>query len=321
MKNSLWLLTYLWFGSSIILAQIPNDSDLMSSTESEYSTGLIELEALQKVSDTKPKQKESYEKKPSNPEIPLLYNQPIDGSYKRHIALNRKPLPYPNIREADVFWQKRIWREVDIRQKMNHTFVHPHDPFVNVLMDIAAQKVDALIFSDESFKNPIHILEVKKSLGLTDTIIVIDPKTYQEYTEIVTNEFNWQNIETFRFKEDWIFDENTSRMHVRILGIAPILNVVDDDGNNRGQRALFWAYYPSFRKYLVNVETFNRQNDGVRLTWDDILEARMFASHIVKESNIFDRRIKDYAVGKDALMESQRIHQELFEKEHNLWSY
>ncbi|MGB0932131.1 MAG: hypothetical protein ACPGVB_15210, partial [Chitinophagales bacterium] len=81
------------------------------------------------------------------------------------------------------------------------------------------------------------------------------------------------------------------------------------------------AYYPSFRKYLVNIKTFNRKNDGVRLTWDDILEARMFASNIIKESNIFDRRIKDYAVGKDALMEAERIHRELFEKEHNLWSY
>lgn len=315
------LLFCLWFGTSVISAQIPNDLNLMLTDEPEYSKGLVELNPLQNVSDTQPKQKESYaeEEKPETPKPQS--NKVVDGAYTRYIAKERKPLPYPNIREADVFWQKRIWREVDIRQKMNQTFVHPHDPFVNVLMDIAAQKEDALIFSDEKFEQPVHILEVKKSLGLTDTIMVIDPKTYQEYTEIVTNEFNWQNIETFRFKEDWIFDEGTSRMHVRILGIAPILNVMDEDGNNRGQRALFWAYYPSFRKYLVNIETYNRKNDGVRLTWDDILEARMFASNIVKESNIFDRRIKDYAVGKDALMEAERIRNELFEKEHNLWSY
>lgn len=316
------LLSLVWFGASILSAQTFDNLNIGQEYPSQFSTGLVELQPLQNVSEKNPtsNQKESYSST-STSSPPLLYNQPMDGAYHRHISLKKKPLPYPHIREADVFWQKRIWREVDIRQKMNQTFVHPKDPFVNVLMDIAAQKEDAYIFADEKFEQPVDILQVKKSLGLTDTILVIDPKTYQEYTEIVTNEFNWQSVETFRLKEDWIFDENTSRMHVRILGIAPIVTVMDEDGNERGQRALFWAYYPSFRKYLINIETFNRQNDGVRLTWDDILEARMFASHIVKESNIFDRRIKDYAVGKDALIEAERIQQEMFEREHNLWSY
>ncbi|MFK7905076.1 MAG: gliding motility protein GldN [Chitinophagales bacterium] len=316
MNKSLLVLTFLCFNANAIVAQ---DTDLLLLS-SDFSSELVELNPTAKSEDTqaKEKEKESY----AEIETPKpKKNKVVDGAYVRYIAKDRKPLPYPYIREADVFWQKRIWRELDIRQKINQTFVEPKDPFVNVLMDIAAQKEDAYIFADEDFKTPANVLEVKKSLGLTDTIMVIDPKTYQEYTEIVTNEFNWQSVETFRFKEDWIFDENTSRMHVRILGIAPVMDVVDEDGNLRGQRTLFWAYYPSFRKYLVNIETFNRKNDGVRLTWDDILEARMFASNIVKESNIFDRRIKDYAVGKDALIESERIKQELFEKEHNLWSY
>ena len=316
--NQSLLLTFLLYLSisSPIFAQ--GEIELLSN--SNFSTGLVELHPPKNTGDTPKPPKESYEKETST-SPKKLPSRIIDGAYVRHIAQERKPLPYPNIREADVFWQKRIWREVSIHQKMNQNFAHPHDPFVNVLMDIAEQKEDAYIFADEDFKTPVSVLEVKKSLGLTDTILVLDPETYQEYTEIVTNEFNWQSVETFRFKEDWIFDENSSRMHIRILGIAPVMDVVDDNGDIRGQRALFWAYYPSFRKYLVNIETFNRFNDGIRLTWDDILEARMFASNIVKESNIYDHRIKDYAVGKDALLESERIKQELMEMEHNLWSY
>ncbi len=320
MKKQIMLLSFVWIGGAIFSIQAQNSASQETLVNLQFSTGLVESNSLQKTSNTPKSQKESYT--PPKTEQPQKQAKAIiDGAYVRYIAQERKPLPYPPIREADVFWQKRIWRELDLQQKMNQTFIHPKDPFVNVLMDIAAQKNDAYLFADESFETPIDLLEVKKSLGLTDTIIVLDPKTYQEYTEIITNELNWQSIETFRFKEDWIFDEATSRMHVRILGIAPIVNVLDDEGNQRGQRALFWAYYPSFRKYLVNVETFNRSNDGVRLTWDDILEARMFASNIVKESNIYDRRIKDYAVGKDALLEAERIKQELMEMEYNLWSY
>ncbi len=268
--------------------------------------------------DTKPK-KESY--RPESPEKQAGQPKVIDGIYERTIAKERKILPYEDIREADVFWQKRIWRLIDTRQKMNEIFVAPNAPFIKILLDIVKNQEDAYIFTDEDFASPTNIQEVEQTLGSIDTIMVVDPVTHKEEMQVVTNEFNWEAVQSYRLKEDWVFDEESSRMIVRILGIAPIMDVIDDNGNYRGQRAMFWAYYPSFRKYLVKHETFNRQNDGVRLTWEDVLEARMFASFIVKESNIQDKRIKDYATGRDALMESERIKHELFEKEHNLWSY
>lgn len=107
----------------------------------------------------------------------------------------------------------------------------------------------------------------------------------------------------------------------RILAIAPIREVTDANGNYRGEQAMFWAYFPAFRPYLAKYETFNPLNDSQRLTWLDLLEMRMFASNIVKESNVLDQRISDYAMGRDALLESDRIKTNLMEFEHNLWSY
>jgi hypothetical protein len=51
------------------------------------------------------------------------------------------------------------------------------------------------------------------------------------------------------------------------------------------------------------------------------MESRMFSSYVIKESNVFDRRISEYASGIDALMESERVRNEIFEKEHDMWSY
>jgi hypothetical protein len=48
---------------------------------------------------------------------------------------------------------------------------------------------------------------------------------------------------------------------------------------------------------------------------------RLFSSYIMKESNLQDRRIQDYKNGRDALMESEKIKKEIFEKEHGLWQY
>ena len=39
------------------------------------------------------------------------------------------------------------------------------------------------------------------------------------------------------------------------------------------------------------------------------------------ESNIMNRQISDYMIGLDALLEADRIQEEIFNIEHDLWEY
>ena len=62
------------------------------------------------------------------------------------------------------------------------------------------------------------------------------------------------------------------------------------------------------------------------MTWQELLETRFFASYIIKESNPLDLRIKDMYPdderdGITRLLESERIKNELFNFEHDLWEY
>ena len=58
------------------------------------------------------------------------------------------------------------------------------------------------------------------------------------------------------------------------------------------------------------------------MSWEDVFEARLFSSYIIKESNVYDRRIKDYKSNPMALLlESDKIKKGLFNFEHDLWSY
>ncbi len=243
-----------------------------------------------------------------------------DGIYNKITALEREILPYAPLREADVFWQKRIWRVIDLGQKMNQTFRYNSDPFLNILLDVA-QKPNVRLYLDDGFKQPVTYADVEKATGRIDTITVVDPVTYEESKKIVKNDFNWESVTKFRLKEDWIFDKQSSKMIVRIIGIAPIQEVYDENDNYRGDRALFWAYYPDLRSYLVKHEAFNPFNDSNRLSWDDIFEMRYFSSFIMKESNVLDRRISDYATDRDALLESEDIKNKILEYEENLWQY
>ncbi len=244
----------------------------------------------------------------------------LDGAYQKIAETEREILPYPYLREADIFWQKRIWRVINTQEKMNQVFSYPLRPFISVLLD-AAQKPGVRLYMSDDFKEPISYADVEQRMGGIDTITVIDPVTYEETRKIVKNDFNWESVTRFRIKEDWVFDKQTSTMIVRILGIAPIREVYDENDNYRGEQAMFWAYYPDLRPYLIKQETFNRFNDSNRLTWDDIFEMRYFSSYIMKESNILDRRIQDYATDRDALLESEQIKLKILEKEESLWQY
>ena len=73
---------------------------------------------------------------------------------------------------------------------------------------------------------------------------------------------------------------------------------------------------------LINAPVFNLvKNDAERRTYDDVFWKRMFSSTIIKEANVFDRSINQYMIGLDALLEANRIKEEIFNLEHDLWEY
>ena len=148
----------------------------------------------------------------------------LDGVYEPTIIKEKRVLQHDHIREADVFWQKRIWRVIDVREKMNKSFVYPEDPFINIILNAAKEeKIKLYSVIDDKFTTELTPGEAASIGASVDTIITFDPETFAETMKIVRNELNWENIKRFRLKEDWFFDEETSTMQVRILGIAPSL--------------------------------------------------------------------------------------------------
>jgi len=233
---------------------------------------------------------------PANFEEGQFVKEPLvqDGIYEKIRVKERQVLKYDDIREADVLWSKRIWRVIDTREKMNLTFAYPDQPFVGILLDILNKSDKAKIFVDDDFTMEATAEEVMGRLGATETIEVYNPVTEEMETTIVNNDFNPELITKIRLKEDWVFDEEASNMVVRILAIAPIMDVYDDNDNFRGEQAMFWIYYPSIRQDLARYEAYNQFNDAQRMTWEDLLEMRYFSSYIYKEGNVRDMRIKDY---------------------------
>ena len=248
---------------------------------------------------------------------------PLDDIVEKRLVEERRVLPYQPLREADVFWEKRIWRVIDIREKMNLPFAYPEKPFFTIVMEAAMNgEIGAYRVNDyDKFDSRLQPDEVASMGSNIDTVITFDPETYEEQVQVVRNDLNPEDVKQFRVKEVFFFDEETSTMQVRILGIAPLLDVKDDNGNFRFTKPMFWIYYPECRELFARHKVFNPGNDADLGTWEDLFERRYFSSYIMKESNVYNRRIEDYLTGLDILMEADKIKQEIFNYEHDLWSY
>ena len=261
----------------------------------------------------------------SDPDDPAQADEdrPLDGAYEKSILVEKRVLPYDHIREADVqMFQRRIWRVIDIREKMNLPFAYPERPFFTILQEAAEnEEIQVYGTEDDKFSFKLSPQEVMSMGASIDTVITFDPVTYEEKTQIVRNELNPADIKRFRLKEDWFFDEETSTLQVRILGIAPLKEEYDENGELKYEYPMFWIYYPDARKVLAHEKAYTYGNDASPLSWEDIFEMRFFSSYIYKESNVFDRPLKEYLSGVDLLMEADRIKQEIFNYEHDLWTY
>ena len=248
---------------------------------------------------------------------------PLDGIVQRKLILDKQLLPWEPIREADILWSKRVWRVIDVREKINLPFIYPEMPFFTILQN-GIQKdssIRAYKAENDKFHYKLSAKDLQNLLNTVDTIQQLDPTTYETKLKIVYNTLNPKDITRYRLKEDWYFDRQQSVLKVRILGIAPLKDVKDDMGQFMYEQPLFWIRYPDCREYLARNRAFIEGNDSNPMSWEDLFEQRRFSSYVTKESNVHNRRLQEYLQGVDLLLEGEKIKAEIFNYEHDLWSY
>jgi len=238
------------------------------------------------------------------------------------------PIPWQSIREEDLQWKKRVWREISTLEKQNLAFSYAGDEhtgggmLIEILIDaIKTGKIRAYANTDDRFTTLFTREQLEERIrGRADTYRLIDPIPDTEIVKVIYRDFNPAAITKYRLIEDWMFDNNTGQMVVRIAGIAPVRDIYGE--NN-------WLYYPEIRNLLAGYEAVNPANDVQRETWVDYLESRRFASRITKVSNPYGSVAGSYGESfaeqgmtpMEALYEGERAANELVNKEHDMWEY
>src|SRR3989339_1383898 len=71
----------------------------------------------------------------TNDTKPKPAEKPLDGYYQKTNIISAKVAPYASLRESDVMFSKRVWREIDVRDKVNMIFASPKARLITILTD------------------------------------------------------------------------------------------------------------------------------------------------------------------------------------------
>ncbi len=246
------------------------------------------------------------------------------------------PLEYEHLRWDDALYAEKVWRELDLREKMNQTFRYNmqedngDQAFISILLK-ALKDGKMMAFRDERFTQPMTWADLQGVMGggagadTTPVYNVNDPSKIDKYV-ITQKTFNPKDVMKLRMKEEWVFDRESSRMFCRIVGLCPLRTLFfEGTKRERGVEPMFWIYYPDFRNTLATYSVYNPKNMGTgRMTWEELFEARMFSSYVIKSSldnpsnKMIAQMMKDPIL---RLLEGDNIRERMFNFEQDLWSY
>ncbi len=264
--------------------------------------------------------------------------QSFGDIYTKQMPHNQK-VNYTYLNESDVIWSKRLYRIIDLMEKMNLNLYYPSLKYDAAITRFTSEMSDGRMYFSGILLNEI----LSGNVSVTDGDAMSVPTTYNdiaakmnrdtltiavvgadgmEHDSTVTNMENPADIKQLMLLEEWFFDKKHSKLDVRIIGICPIYMGYDPITARLVKRRLFWIRYEDVRQALAQSEAFNSFNDAQRISFEDLMLQRRFNGYIVAESNVYDdRSINQYKMGPSQIFEAERIKNEIFNFEQDLWEY
>ncbi len=217
---------------------------------------------------------------------PCVQNRVI-AQNKGNKTKSVNPIPWAPIRDADMLWKKRVWREIQVYEQNNAPMRSGRaDALASILLSgIRSGAIKAYADGDTAFTTPLNPAALDALTSCDATSLSRNTRYFLNYhskhptdstiydTSIISSCDYPQQVEFFEIKEDWIFDRHKGQMIVRIDALGPAGYV------NGLKKTLFWLHYPDIRKYMDSFEVFNDAQKA-NLSWDEYFESRQFSSKI-----------------------------------------
>ena len=257
--------------------------------------------------------------------------------YQQGLVVGKRAMPYANLRELDVLWKMVIWRQIDLNENFNQFFYYPVEQeknaqgrinLVNLIMNAAANG-EFEVYEDDDMETPIEWEKAVANLQGRQLKVRYGEEDefgdQEVFNDTIPEDFDPASVRLFKLKEYWYVDKADTRQKVRITGLAFRFtkNILRSGESEEVNEWSFWVPMDrmTVRQVLVNANAYDENNDVRERSYDDIFIQRYFDSYITRESNVHNREITQYLTGEDAILESEKIEDKIFDIENDMWEY
>jgi gliding motility associated protien GldN len=259
----------------------------------------------------------------------------------------------------DVIWSRYVYRIIDMRYKQNYQLYFPTKSddidYRNLFKVITDAVVDGMPIYEKNMEtikpdfkqDPVSRTSIPMMFMVDDPLVDYsdDPSHYDisssdamlVHYDSIADELSFhfypfekivKNQIKYLTQEIVFFDKHTSRLHTKIMAIAPLQSdkISTRDNSNIMQSLresiMFWIPFDGLRPYLAMQYAIPNRNETKRVTFDEFFQKRLFTSYIVGEGNMYNRWIPDYTGDEEKVRkEQERIATELLNFEQDLWEY
>ena len=259
----------------------------------------------------------------------------------------------------DIIWSRYVYRIIDMRYKQNYQLYFPTKSddidYRNLFKVITDAVVDGMPIYEKNMEtikpdfkqDPVSRTSIPMMFMVDDPLVDYsdDPSHYDisssdamlVHYDSIADELSFhfypfekivKNQIKYLTQEIVFFDKHTSRLHTKIMAIAPLQSdkISTRDNSNIMQSLresiMFWIPFDGLRPYLAMQYAIPNRNETKRVTFDEFFQKRLYTSYIVGEGNMYNRWIPDYTGDEEKVrQEQERIATELLNFEQDLWEY
>ena len=284
----------------------------------------------------------------------------LNSAQSQDLENGYNPLSIRQVHESYLMWKRTVWRNVNLKEPQNKPFFAKNREITKFIFAAVANGTlqpytndsvtERQLMTPQEFATKLVVEQPGggDDFGEDDGFEDFgfgdeeeddpfgDPFGGGEEEEEGDLVIPPQEISLMELKEDIYFDRTHSRIYFDIQAVTLVLPAASADKSSDGGFTSYDYNPAGFEKAIASfkfIDLYNLFKDNPDALWyndrniaqhknlSDAFLLRLFKGNIVKVANVDDNRIADLFDGKEAIIQSLKVEQDLIEWEASLWEY